>query len=39
MEECREKLTKIGRQHVSEAELSACEHAFEQGYRPIGAEQ
>jgi len=39
MEECREELTKIGRQHLSEAELSAFEHAFEQGYRPIGAEQ
>jgi hypothetical protein len=39
MEECREKLTKIGRKHFNEAELSAFEHAFEKGYRPIAGEQ
>jgi hypothetical protein len=39
MEECREKLTKIGQKHFNEAELTAFEHAFEKGYRPIGAEQ
>jgi hypothetical protein len=39
MEECREKLTKIGRKHFNEAELSAFEHAFERGYRPIDSEQ
>jgi hypothetical protein len=39
MEECREKLTKIGRKHFNEAEFSAFELAFEQGYRPIAAEQ
>lgn len=39
MEECREKLTKIGRKHFNEAEFTAFEHAFEKGYRPIAGEQ
>jgi hypothetical protein len=39
MEECREKLTKIGQKHFNKAELTAFEHAFEKGYRPIGAER
>jgi hypothetical protein len=39
MEECRDKLMKIGRKRFNEAELTAFEHAFEKGYRPIGGEQ
>jgi hypothetical protein len=39
MEECWQRLTRIGRKHFNEAELTAFEHAFEKGYRPVGDEQ
>lgn len=39
VEECREKLTTIGRKHFNKAELTAFEHAFEKGYRPIAGEE